>query len=158
VKRLGDVLDRSMTDVIESLVNLPANLLVYRARNAYTTWFRQLLYSCGQIDAIAIDVVSVAYYFTQVDTNPEHQALGFSQFLISRGHLPLKVDGGFNRRSDALELCKNRVTSLMNLPPTILGNDISKQVEASIEFSMCCLFIKSGQSTVASHVRVENGS
>jgi hypothetical protein len=155
--RLGNVLDFAMAKIIESLVNLSGHLLVYRARYAYATWFGQLLYPCRQVDVITINIASVVYDFTQVNANPEFQALIFSQFCISRRHLPLEVDGGINRRGDTFELCQNGIPRLMNFLAAMRCNHMGKQIEAGVEFSVSFLLIEAGKSTIAGDISIKDG-
>ena len=86
-----------MAEVVENLVELGGDLLVYRARYAHAPWLGQLLYPCRQIDAVTVNIVPVPYYFAEVNANPELQALIFGQLRISRRHLTLEFDGRVNR-------------------------------------------------------------
>ena len=143
-----------MTQVVERQLVICANLLVYRARYAYTARFGQFLNSCRQIDAITINIVPVVYDFAKVDTNPELQALAFGQLCVPGEHLTLKIDSGVNRCGDTLKLRQNGIPRLMDFPATMRCNDFGEQVEASIKFSVSFLLIKPRKSTITGDICV----
>ncbi len=93
---------------------------MHRPRYAYTTWISLLLYPCCQINSFSIDIVSIVYNLTQVDTNPEFQTSFVSEVLILSGHSSLELDSAFNRRGDTLEFRQNGIPSLMKLLPTLI--------------------------------------
>ena len=110
----GYVLDLLMTQVIERVFNLPLNLLICRARYAYTTRVRQLFNPCRQIDVVPIDIVTVVYDLAEINSNPKLQALIFRHLGIPLSHLPLELDGTVNCCCHALKFCQDGISRFMH--------------------------------------------
>src|SRR5262245_30893016 len=107
VHRAFDVLERLLTDVIESCVHLAVNLLEDRRADADTAWFGEGFQAGGDVYAVPIDIVSVDDDFPHIDADAEEKAFLFLGLVGQRPDRILNADGAMGGGDNACKACEN---------------------------------------------------
>jgi hypothetical protein len=121
--RLGDVLELSISQVVEPLVGSPRDLFVDTAGNAYAAGLGDLLQARGQVDAVPVDVRALDDDVPEVhaDTQPDAALVG--QVRLALGHGVLYVGGALDRPDDARKLGQEAVAHELHDAP-LAGRDL----------------------------------
>lgn len=95
-------------------------------------------------------------HLTQVDPDPELEALRSFEPRVSRFHLALKIEGCLYCFGNARELAQDRISRLMDLLSTVPGDCLGKQIQAGIEALVGLFLVEAGEPAVSGDVRVED--
>ena len=105
----GDVLQLVLAQVLERKVELAAYLVVDLGRDADSAGAGERLDARRDIDAVAVDPVSLDHEVAEIDADPERHAALFGQFCIARSQFRLEGEGRFDRVYRAAEFRQNVV-------------------------------------------------
>ena len=126
--------------------------------NANATGLGNAFQTCGHIDTIAEDVVTVDHHIPDIDPNAELDPFLLRHVGVSLSHFLLDIDGAADRVHDAAELSQQPVANVLDNPPTVLSNfGINQAAEVVLKPSVRSLFVQASQAAVASDVSRQDG-
>ncbi len=108
--------------VLEASLNLAFALAVGVAREADPAWFGQPLETGGDVDPVAVDVLTLDDHVAQVDADAELEALVLVGLRLALGHPVLPGHRTGNRIHHAGKLDQQAVAHEFDDPPTVLLN------------------------------------
>jgi hypothetical protein len=94
---LWDVLDGLLAEIIESEAELIEHLIADCRQDAGTADLSDVLESCGDVDAIAINVVAIYDHIADINAHTQLEAPIGSELLVAKDHCALHVDGTARR-------------------------------------------------------------
>src|SRR5207245_9191869 len=99
-----DVLDALLADVVERVRKLLADVIVHGAADADAARFRKRLQPCGDVDAVAVDVVAVYDHVAEIDPDAKADAAVLRDIGVAVDHCSLHLDCAAHRIYDARKL------------------------------------------------------
>jgi hypothetical protein len=113
--RAGDVLERLLAQVDESLVDAVANLLVGGSRHAHAAGLTDALQPCGNVDAIAHQIaIALFNHVANMDAEAKLDPPVFGDACVSLDHSILHFDRAAYGVNRATELDYRAVAGALN--------------------------------------------
>ena len=116
----GDVLDLDLAAILEVEIQLVAYLIVHGAAQADPARIGQALEPCGQVHAVAIDVVALDDDVADVDADAKHYLLVFRDACVALTHRALDLDGEGNGLHHTGKLHQRAVAHELNGAAVVL--------------------------------------
>src|ERR1022692_680478 len=148
-----DVLDGMLAHVLEYAGSFALYLIPDDARDGYATDRSERLQPSGDVDAFAIDVITVYNDIAKIDADAVADPLGFGELLLGlRGRLLYRqrtIDGGNHAR----ELDQRPIAHELEYTPA-MGSDVGVEYEAAIglEALQRSHLVSLDEAAVADHV------
>jgi hypothetical protein len=120
--RPRDVLDLLLAQVLKAEIELVAHLVAHDAADADAARFSQGFEACGDIDAIAVDVVTLDDDVAEIDTDAKLDAAFLGDTAIALGERTLDFDRAAHRIDDAGELDQQPVAGGLDDAPAMRGD------------------------------------
>jgi hypothetical protein len=157
--RLGDVLDPVLPHGLEPEGEFLLHLSRHLARHADTVRIGQLLEPRGDVDAIAIAVLSLDDDLAEIDADADMDAPALWDVGVALGHAPLQAHYALDRIDDAAEFRQQFVTHKFEDAAVMAGDFRFEQFLAprpeALEGTLFVLLHKGG---VADDISANNGS
>src|SRR5262249_29401869 len=118
--RLRDVFDALFPDVLEGIGEPFADVIADRARYANATGLGQYLKPRRDVDAVAVNVITVCDHVAEADPNPGGDAFLLGLLGVAVDHRPLDLDRATHRIDDAGKLHQHAVARGLDDPAPML--------------------------------------
>ena len=105
----GDVLYLLLAEILESVIELVADVISHNSADADATGLGQGLQPRGDIHAVAEDVAFLDDHVAEIDANAEPDPPLLPHLGLALGHPPLHLDRAAHRIDDAGELDQEAV-------------------------------------------------
>ena len=156
--RPGDVLDLLLAPVVEGEVELVADLVAHDAADADPAGLGQGFEPCGDIDAVAVDVVLIADDVAEIDADAELDPPLRRDGGVAHGHLALHVDRAAHRIDDAAELHQQAVAGgLDDAAAMLLDLGVGQFAPQHLQAIERAFLVRAHQPRVARDIGGENG-
>jgi hypothetical protein len=100
------------------------------------------LQSCGNVDPVAVDIVSIGEYFPDMYADAELDLLTVAYILVSRYHALLDGHSAFDCIDCAVKLHQHAITHQLDHTPMKLTNGwIDKSQLVFLQVSQRCFFV-----------------
>jgi hypothetical protein len=130
-------------------MELVADVVAHHSADANAARFREPLQPRGDIHAVAEDVVLFRDHVTKVDANAEPDPAFFSDLGLAVDHPPLNLDGAADGVHYAPKLRQEAVASVLDDPPTVLGDiGIDQLAEMHLEPLVRPFFVSTHQPRI----------
>src|SRR6185369_44248 len=120
--RPGDVLDRVLAYELAGERKLAVDLIEGGARQTDTAALGQAFETRGDVDAVAVEALTLDDDVAEVDADAEAHPAGGRQLGVARLELALDVDRALHGIHDARELRQHVVTGRVDDPPAVAGD------------------------------------
>lgn len=117
VNLLLDVLQRLPAAIVEAEIEAGADMVAHRRRDRDAAGFRHGLRPCGDIDAVAEDIVVLDDDVAEVDADAKADAPVFRHIVIVPRRAALDVDGAGDRVDDAAEFGEQPIAEQLRSRP-----------------------------------------
>src|SRR5665213_3732366 len=157
--RLGDILQRLLTHVVESEVDLAANLTLRVVGNADRAGLRDPLEASRDIDAVAENVVVIDDDVADMNADPEVDPRWLRHAAILFCHAMLNFDRAADRIDRAGEFDQYAVTGGLDDTPAMFGNGrIDDRFADCLEPGQRAFFAGPHQPAIANDISRQHGS
>ena len=151
------VLDPLLAHVVEHELELVAHLVAYYTADADPARLGQGFETCGDVNAIPENVVTLHDDVTEIDADTERDTLIGGDADISPCHLPLHFDSAAHRVDDAGKLRKIAVASVFHDPAVVLGYfRLDQLLEMRRQAFVRAFLVHSHQARIPRHIGGEN--
>ena len=152
-QRTVDILHLAEAQVLKREVRAITDLFVHGLRDAEAAGLCQAFKACGDIDAVAVDIVAVDHHVAEVDPGAELDSPVVRQDGVPLGQPHLYRGGGAHRANDACELHQNAVAHQLDDPALMLAEcGIDQFGSQGLESRERALLVSPDQPRVADHV------
>jgi len=128
-----------------------------RARDADAARCRQPLQPCGDVDAVAINVVAIGDHVAEIDPDAKTQAALLGEVQIAVGHRALNFTRTAHRVDDAGEFRQHAVAGGLDDPAMMLADLRIEQLDKMrLEPLVRAFLIGTHQARIARHIGREN--
>ena len=117
--RLGDILDALFSDIVKSKRQPVTYVVADRTRDADAAWLGQSLQSRRDVDAVAIDVVTIGYHIAKINSGAEGDALVFGCRCVTVDHCSLDLCGAADRIDNARKFHQHAVAGVLYNATTV---------------------------------------
>ena len=121
-RRLGDVLDALLAEVLEFERQLFHHVIVDPARDAHAARVRQALEPGRDIDAVAENIPVLQHHIADIDADAKLHPAVFFEIVVRMRELVLDVDRALHRRQRAAERGQNAVARGAADPSLMAGD------------------------------------
>jgi len=119
----GDILQCLLAAIEKFGLDFPPHLPERVLRDADSAWFGDTLKACGEIDAVAENIVAINQYVAEVNADtPIHPGFDGNPG-ITRGHRLLERDRTLHGTNHRGELDQYAIPGSLDDPPAMLGNE-----------------------------------
>src|SRR6516164_403727 len=153
----SDVLDAPLAQILESKVQLVADLVIHCPGNTNPARLSERFEASRNIDAVAEDVVFLDDHVAQIDPDAEPDPALLGHVRLTVDHPSLDLYGAAHRVDHARELCQEAVAGILDSAAAMLGDlRIDHFPEVGPETLVRPLLIVSHQPRVSRHISGED--
>ena len=120
--RFGNILQRLRTHIVKDDINLPADLTLRVIRDADAAGLRDPLQSCGNVDAVAKDIVLVDDDVADMNTDAELDSEVLHHVRAMHRHAALDLHRTSYGVDSASELDQHTIACRFNYTSTMRGD------------------------------------
>jgi len=143
--------------VFESVRKPVADMVADRARDTDAAGCGQALQPCGDVDALAEDVVAVGDHVAEVDPDAKAQAALLGEIQIALGHRVLDFAGTAHRVNDAGKFRQHAIAGGLDDTPVMLADfRINELDEMRLDAFVRSFLIRTHQARVAYYIGGED--
>ena len=155
--RPRDVLNGLLAEILERVSQLVTDLLVHRPGDADPAGLGESFQACGDIDAIAKDVVTIGDHVAKIDADAQPDPLFVWQSRLAVEHPALHLGGAAYRVDDARKFREQTVAGRLDDPAPVLGDLRIDQLPAvRLEAFERALLVGAHQARIARHIGGED--
>src|SRR5262249_2266618 len=156
--RPRDILELLLAGILEIHIELIADLLIRRFRNADAAGFRDALQSGRNIHTIPEQVLTFDHHVADIDPHPELDPLVGGDISIPAVHPALDIHGTAHRLHDGRELDQDAVTRGFYNPAPMESHGRVDQLAAQLAEALQRAFlVHAGQPRIAGYVGGQDG-
>ena len=154
--RVADVLQRLFAEVGEAEIDLVADLVVDRARDADAARLRHALQARRHVDPVAEQIVAPDHHVAEVDADPKQHAARLREVGIASLDLLLDCGRAAHRLDRARELRHDAVAGGGEDPATVPRDQLVDHLAARVQRSERAFLVGRHEARVAGHVGCED--
>jgi hypothetical protein len=123
-----DVLERELSKITKFSGHPAHDSFSCIARNEDAAWRRLPFETSRNVNAIAIEIITVNDNVSDVNADPKRDTLVVASIEICCGHRPLELDSRVERIDDAGELNQRAITNQLDEPTAVASQSWFKQL------------------------------
>src|SRR4029077_740615 len=158
VYRVGDFLQRGLTDILEWNLDNLANLIVDGLRDANSSRLGKLLEANGNVYSGAVEGVVLGNHVAQIDADAELHPFVLGDGNVALGNLVLDLDSAANGFDDARELGDEAVACAAEDATLMSGDRLLHHSTVHAQIGRGGLFVPLCKAAIALHIGSENRS
>src|SRR5271170_6958975 len=120
--RTGNVLDLLFAQILKDKGQPVADVVMNRIGDEHPAGIGQGFDPCGDVDAVAIEVVALDDHVAEIDPDAQFDAVVRAYTRVVLGHRLLHRDRAAHRVDDARKLDQHAVAGGLDDAPVVLGN------------------------------------
>jgi hypothetical protein len=126
-------------------------------RNTNPAWFGYALKPCGDVHAIAVNVVIIDDDVAEVHANPKFDPLIDTYVGVPLTHAALHFNGAPYRVNHGRKLDQHAVPGRLDDPaPMFFDFRIDERLPMPLQLSECAFLIRAHETTVTGHISSQN--
>ncbi len=155
--RPGDVLDLLLAQILKDEGQPVAHVIVHRIGDEHPAGIGQRLDPCGDVDAVAIEVVALDDHVAEIDADAQFDAVVRRDTGVPLGHRLLHRDGTAHRIDDAGKFHQQAVAGGLDDAAPVLGDlRIEKLAAQRLEAFERAFLVRPHQPRIPRHIGGED--